>query len=187
MSDFLNNIKKIQEEFYSQNKKKSFIKKSQKMDCAEVISTELSLDDLISSTVYVINDSKIILINYSIFKSFANPNNYQKIIDRFIDLIVITIKKHGLFELHLDLKSMTTTAIERYKCTFQMYNDSCCKRGVFYTDNLIDRIFFYNSPSVISILSILIVKFTDISIRNKINIISKENSEKALLELNTIV
>lgn len=183
MSDFLDNIKKIQEEFYSENKKKSFIKKSQKINCAEIISHSLSLDELISNTVYVINDSNKILINYAVFKTYANPNNYQKIIGKFIDLIVITVEKHGSFELHLDLKSMTTSAIERYKCVFQMYNDSCCERGVFYTDNLIDKIFFYNSPSVINILSILIVKFTDVTIKKKMNIISKDNSERALSEL----
>jgi hypothetical protein len=183
MKDFLNNIKKIQEEFYSENTKKIFIKKSQKMDCAEIISNSLPLEELIMNTVYAINDSNKILINYTIFKTYANPNNYQKIISKFIDLIIITVNKHGSFELHLDLKSMTTSSIERYKSCFQMYNDSCCERGVFYTDNLINKIFFYHSPSVINILSIFIVKFTDVTIKKKMTIISKEDSEKALYDL----
>jgi hypothetical protein len=181
--NLIDSIKKLEEDFYSKNKKCLFMKNSQKKNCAGIIADSLSLNELISNTVYIIKDTNKIYINYSLFKTYATPANYQQIIDRFIDLIIITINAFSSFELHLDLKSLTATAIERYQHVFQLYNDSCIKRGIYYDDKIIDNVYMYYSPSVINILSILIMRFTDKSVKKKLISFSKTDSDKYINDL----
>jgi hypothetical protein len=180
---FVDSVNRLQNNYYTENKKNTFLKNSQKNDCAEIVSRNFSLSDLISNTVYVIGNTNKIFINYSFFKTYAAVDNYHQIIDKFIDLFLNTIKTFGSIELHIDAKTLTTTAIERYKVVLQLYNDCSIKRGLIYDDKILDKIYIYNSPAVINILSILIARFTDRSIKNKLISISKNESDECIRNL----
>jgi len=174
----LQSIKKIQEEFYSKSKKNIFIKKEQKIDCANSVNNMLSLEELTSKTFYLIPNTNRIFIDYNLFKLFAVPSNYQFIIDKFINLLKYTIKTYGTFEIHIDLKSFSASAAERFSKIFKLYYDTTCAVGLYYNIDHIDKICIYNTPQIINIISKLLINYTDNNIKTKITYFSKENSNQ---------
>ena len=164
----LSNIKNTQDIYYSVSKKKTFLKEYQKIQCAEAVLNQFSLDDLISKTIYVEENSNKIFISYAIYKTYAIASNYQQIINTLIHVIGQIIKTFGNFEMHIDLDLFTSTAMQRNLSVFQLYYDTCCKVKFYYDKKTLDKIIIYNTPSVIQALSTLMIKFTDKSIKEKI-------------------
>ena len=111
---------------------------------------------------------------------YATSANYQIIIDRFIEIIIMTINKYGLFQLHINLSSFTITSFERYQNVFQLYYKSCINRGLLYDSKIVDKITIYNTPSIITSVSMMIVKYTEPSIKQKLVYYSKEVSKHHL-------
>jgi hypothetical protein len=182
-NDLLQNIKKIQNDFYSNTKRNIFIKKAQKSECAQSINNILPLEGLISKTVFIIPNTNRIFIDYLFFKTFALPSNFQYVIDRFISLLIQTIDTYGTFQLHIDLNTFSATAAERFQKVFQMYYESCCAIGLFYDISKIDVICIYNTPVIINILSNLIVRYTDDSIKKKIKYFNKDVSQELITNI----
>lgn len=167
-NSLVENMTKIKDEYYTSSGKNLFLKKKQKQQIAEAINSKYSLDDLIENTVYVVKNTNCIYIDYSVFKMYSVPSNYQDIIDRCIEIIIMTINKYGSFQLHINLRSFNITALEMYKSVFQLYNSSCITQGLLYDSKNVEKITIYNTPSVINTLSMIIVRYTDRSIKNKI-------------------
>lgn len=177
MENLLSIIKNKQDLFYSNTKKNSFIKEVQKTKCAESILNHFSIEELLSKTIYTLNDSNKIYISYPLYKTYAIENTYQIIVDRIIQYIFHVLKSFPTFEMHIDLDSFTATAFQRNMTVFQIYYDTCCKSGLNYDKNSLDRIVIYNTPSVIQSLSTLIIKLTDKSIKEKITLLYKQKKE----------
>ena len=177
MEDILSSIKNKQDFFYSNTKKNTFLKESQKTKCAESILSHFSIKELLSKTVYTLNDSNKIYFSYPLYKTYATENTYQIIIDEIIQYIFHVLETYPTFEMHIDLDSFTATAFQRNMTVFQLYYDTCCKIGLNYDKNTLDRIVIYNTPSVIQSLSTLIIKMTDKSIKEKITLLYKQKKE----------
>ena len=92
-NDLLKKIAELQGNYYSDNQKNIFFKKSQKNDCAASISKTLDTQTLLANTIYLINNTNRIYFDYNIFKTYANENNYELIIDRIITLFDCCIEK----------------------------------------------------------------------------------------------
>lgn len=172
----IDSIQKIKDEYYSKNKKLSLFKKTQKSNCAKNVAENSSLDELISKTVFIIQNTNKVCVDYEIFKSFANNDNYKIIIDRLICLIMTVINIFGNFEIHLNLKSFSVSAVERYRDVFELYYDRCLVHDLYYNEVTLSKIEIYHTPSVINLLSKLIVKYTEPSIKNKLVYHSNEES-----------
>jgi 5'(3')-deoxyribonucleotidase len=179
----VDDILKTQADYYTKYTKQVFFKSTQKNNCAKNVADNFSLDELISRTVFLIPNTNSIYIDYIIFKSFANTDNYGEIIERLIGLIKTVIYEFGHFEIHLGLKSFSATAMERYSKVFELYYAKCCKHGLYYKDEIISKINIYHTPSVITMLSKIIVKYTEPSIKKKIIYHSNEESDKRIKEL----
>lgn len=169
----LSNIKITQDTFYSVSKKNMFMKENQKIQCAEAVLNEYSIDDLIAKTIYVGKDSNQIFVSYAMYKTYAISRNYRQIVNTLVQLIFQVIQTYGSFEMHIDLASFTSTAMQRNLNVFQLYYDTCCKEGLNYDRKTLDKIVIYNTPSVIQALSTLLIKFTDKSIKEKITLLYK--------------
>ena len=52
------------QKYYDSNKKNTFFKKSQKMDCAKEVSQNFSLQQLLDNSVYVVENTNYIYIDY---------------------------------------------------------------------------------------------------------------------------
>ena len=74
-------IQQLQEQYYNKNKKNSLFKSSQKLDCAKHITEQIPLNDLLSKTFFLKENTNIVITDYLVFKTYANPNNYQQIVD----------------------------------------------------------------------------------------------------------
>ena len=166
--NIIENIKRIQEGYYSVSKKTMFNKKELKNNCAELITQNISLNELVSKTVYVIENTNIVFVDYTVFKSFATPSSYQAVVDSLVSNIISVINKWGTFEVHLNLNSLSVTGLDRYNSIFKVYYDTCCSNGLYYNEDKIDKIIILNTPTVISTLIPLIVRYTDPSIKSKI-------------------
>ena len=69
-NSFEQQIKLLKNEYYTQNKKTVFFRKTQKQDCAKVIENRLSISVLCDKTIYMkeTEDLPRVYVNYKIFK-----------------------------------------------------------------------------------------------------------------------
>jgi hypothetical protein len=175
-------ITKIQSEFYSSQPKQLFFKKSQKNECADFVTSQICLDELIHNTVYVIPNTKTIYMDYPVFKSYATAANYDRIIHHILQLIDQLIFNHNEFNIHVNLLSFTFTAAERYSQMLQMFCETICTKthtNFKYTDYM-KKMHIYNTPNTIHLITPLLSKFTNDSIVDKIAYFSKEQSVDTL-------
>ena len=183
---FLNRIEdeitKIQSEFYSSQPRQFFLKKSQKNECADFVTSQLCLDELIQNTIYVIPNTKSIYMDYPVFKCYATAANYEKIVSYILQLIDQLISHHNEFDIHVNLSTFTLTAAERYSQMLQLFCETICKRtntNFKYTDYM-RRMHIYNTPNTIHLITPILSKFTNDSISDKIAYFSKEQSVDTL-------
>lgn len=175
-------LTKVQSEFYASQPKCFFFKKSQKSDCADFVTTQLCLDELIHHAIYVIPNTKTIYMDYPVFKCYATSTNYENIISHILTLIDQLIGQYNEFNIHVNLASFTLTAAERYSQMLQLFCETICKRTnahFKYTDYM-KRMHIYNTPNTIHLITPLLSRFINESISDKIAYFSKEQSADIL-------
>ena len=125
----IEDISKIQTDFYSSQRKNIFMKASQKSECAEVITRQIPLEDLIRNTIYIVPNSCSIYMDYPLFKTYVNPVNYQEVVNHIFRTINDVIHQCGTFEMHINLHTFTISAAERYNQVIQSFCNECCKNN----------------------------------------------------------
>ena len=76
------NIQDIKNDFYSQNTKNIFFKKSQKQELSNRIIEKISILDLIDISIYRFSDENRIYIDYSIIKMYIDIPLYEIILKK---------------------------------------------------------------------------------------------------------
>ena len=180
----IEDISKIQTDFYSSQRKNIFMKASQKSECAEVITRQIPLEDLIRNTIYIVPNSCSIYMDYPLFKTYVNPVNYQEVVNHIFRTINDVIHQCGTFEMHINLHTFTISAAERYNQVIQSFCNECCKNNTQYI-NVMNRMYIYNTPSMIQSISSFLVKHTNESIKEKTIFYTKDDSCMRLNELFT--
>ena len=74
-------LEQYKNEYYNENSKNRVFKSKQKMDCAARIAAQVSLEDLLSKTMFILPNTNKVFIDYSVFKVYAHPGIYDKIIN----------------------------------------------------------------------------------------------------------
>lgn len=179
-SSLVDLMEKCKEEYYQKENKNMFFKKVQKLDCAKKISETFSLEDMLNATVYIVPNKNKIVINYPIFKLYANNDVYNIVIQKVITLYDIILTTYTTFEVHISLDTFTITAAERYKSIIQMFSDKCMNSQTNYTKHL-QGMYIYYTPSMIESIATLLKPFIDPSLSQRITYYSKGDS-KSLLE-----
>jgi hypothetical protein len=191
-SKLLDDISKIREEFYSSRRKNIFFSSSQKTECADFVTSKLSLEELIHNTITIISN-RIIYVDYSLFKQYASPANYEQIIKRLFDCIH-TVMGNGEdgtfhpFELHIHLATFSISAAERYKDFIQWFYRIYFQSELDY-GNCMAAMHIYYVPSMMNTISTILKTYMTESmsrraaIRNKIFMYNKEESSIKLTEL----
>jgi hypothetical protein len=155
----MDKIKELQEQYYSNNKKNVFFKNKQKLDCASLVCGNIPIETLIRNTIYIVPETNKVCVDYTIFKLFATPENFQQIADYIIGLFQYCIQTHDQFQLHINLESFTISALERYKTIIRYFCDICMASDTRYSKKM-EKMFIYHPPksfnSVVSILKPLI-------------------------------
>lgn len=181
-SSILNKINEIKNEFYNQNSKNTFFKKTQKLDCAKEICKNIDIYEMIAESIFVVPQTNKIYIDYPMFKLYANPDNYDIIIKHVINTCNYLITYYGNFEIYINIEKFTVSAAERYKLFIQKYCDSCLKENTELA-NLMTKMFILNSPSVIELVVKIIKPIVDKNIINKVSFHKKEESQQIIKSL----
>ena len=180
-TDIMDDLERYKNTFYTENKKSLFFKRSQKLECAASISSKFDINDLLSQTVAIIPNTNRVYLDYTVFKLYANPENYNEIVNYVIELFKKCIDTHGSFECHFNLNSFTVTAAERYKSVIELFCRECLKRETRY-GSMLSKMYIYYSPGLIERFTGLFSNLIDPLIRDRFVVYSKEESDAKLIE-----
>ena len=181
-TEFINKITNLKNQYYSDSGKNVFFKNKQKMECANNICNSIGLEQIIDKTIYCLPNSNKVFFDYTIFKMYATPENYNQIVSHALLQCRYKISEHGNFEIHINLNSFTVSACDRYKDIIQIFCNECLRSNTRYSINL-SKLIVYNSPNMIDAISRIILPFIDPIVRNKITLYSKPESDILIYNL----
>jgi hypothetical protein len=184
-NQFIEDIEKLQQNYYSKNNKNILFKNKQKLDCAINICNEMNIEDLLNKTIIVIPNTNIIYVDYTIFKLYANPSNYSIVVDRILKTFDFILQTYPNFEPYINLNSFTISAAERYKDLIKLFCDSCLKSTTRYS-KLITKMYVLNVPSAFDNVARLLTPFIDVYIRERISLHTKDESAIIIQNLMSI-
>jgi hypothetical protein len=172
-------INKLKEQYFEINKKNTFFKKNQKLDCAKFVANNMDLNELIDKTVFMIPNTKIIYIDYLVFKHFANEDNYDKIVQHIINLFDYAIKYYGNYIAFLNLDSFTVSSTERYIPAVKIFCNICLSKNNIYM-GFIDKFYILNRPAVMEAIINVVKPFVEKDVINKLTFLTKEQTKTFL-------
>ena len=156
--NILDNIAKLQEEYYLKNQKNIFFKKSQKNECASMVAANMDANTLFSKTLFIIPEKKSIYFDYTVFKTYMTPELFENFLEYEYNLTHEWVKTIDLYELHLNIQTLSISAFERYRGfidkVLQRYPPvsptaiKMSKLYVYYTPNIIEQIMNLLSPFI---------------------------------------
>uniref|UniRef100_A0A6C0L7X5 CRAL-TRIO domain-containing protein n=1 Tax=viral metagenome TaxID=1070528 RepID=A0A6C0L7X5_9ZZZZ len=180
--DFSKRIEELTNQYYSDNKKNTFFKSSQKMDCAAQVTNQIGIDELIQRTVYLIPNSDSVFMDYTVFKRYATPENYPKIVGYILSLLNYCISKYGHYCAHVNLDTFTISAAERHKTAIECFLTNCMRPDCQYSLKL-KNMNIYNTPNTFNNISKVLMPFVDPVVREKIVLYDKKCSSELLNNL----
>ena len=175
-TSLLEKMNEIQDKYYNDKSKKIFFKKSQKMECAKEMCKTLNLNEMIAKTIYVIPDTNGIYMDYTIFKLYANPDNFDAIIQHIINTCRYLVTFYHSFEVFINLDSFTVSAAERYKGMIKKYCDSCLTENTDFAILMV-KLNILNTPSVIEMIVNIIKPVIDKGVVEKVSFKKKDESK----------
>jgi hypothetical protein len=166
-NNLLEEVERFKEEYYKTNRKNIFFKKSQKQDFARKVSDNFNINELLEKTIYIDSLTYRVFVDYNVFKLYANDDTYQ-IIKNHAKNVFYNIHNKS-FEFHIDINGFTISAAERYKSFFEMM----FSEFMVNNEDLITKIYIYNSPSIIDTLMVFFKNMLTTNIKSKIIIVPK--------------
>jgi hypothetical protein len=164
-------IANIQTQFYDEQGGKSWFQKSQqKTKCAVAITQTIPLNDLFIKTFYIIPNTNQVYIDYPAFKTFAHTDIYAGITQYILQLFRQCIDENGSYEVHINLKSFTMTAAQRYRDMISQFCNECFVNDTTFNSRLV-CLNIYHSPKMFDAISSLFSGFIDEQTKSKIRII----------------
>jgi hypothetical protein len=119
-----------------------------------------------------VKEPNAIYFDYPTFKTFAQADMYNDFTNYTMYLMNNCISKHGSFEMHLNLKSFSVTAAQRYLELIRMFCTQCLQSDTEFS-KLLTKMYVYNSPRILGSISSFFVGFVDEQVRSKIEFIKK--------------
>lgn len=180
-SQIFQNIQDIKTEFYSQNTKNMFFKKSQKQELSNRIIEKIPILDLIDISIYRFSDQNRIYVDYSIIKMYIDISLYEIILEKLIQLLTdCTNTGTGTYEIHINLDGFTITSAERHKAVIEQF----CQRmnNTKYFDYM-TIMYIYNTPSMIDAISGLFSYLLHPNIKQKMVKYDKDQSLGKIAEI----
>jgi hypothetical protein len=182
-NELLDQMSKFKEDYYSQNTKNTFFKKNQKIDLAKQVSLSFDINMLLQKTGYIIPGTQHIYFDYTVFKTFANEDNYNLIVSYILNLFQTCITDHGEYIVHVNLDTFTVSAAERYKNLITLFNECCMSNKSIEYSKMLKFWKIYYTPSVIDMITKILKTVLEPEIIQKIIFVSKKDSEEKLQNL----
>jgi len=183
-NEIVNKIKEIQDNYYSKNKKNTIFKNKQKLDCANAVCNAIPIDYLISQTIYIIPNTDKIFLDYTIFKLFANTDNFNQIIDNIFTEIKNCVESFSTFEIYINLDTFTVSALERYKVVIKDFIDKCISSNTRYSENIIN-LYICNVPKTFDAIIKTMKPFIEKQVYEKIKLCDDSTSKQAIAEFHS--
>jgi len=183
-NEIVNRIKEIQDNYYSKNKKNTIFKNKQKLDCANAVCNAIPIDYLISQTIYIIPNTDKIFLDYTIFKLFANTDNFNQIIDNIFTEIKNCVESFSTFEIYINIDTFTVSALERYKVVIKDFIDKCISSNTRYSENIIN-LYICNVPKTFDAIIKTMKPFIEKQVYEKIKLCDDSTSKQAIAEFHS--
>lgn len=177
--DIMATIEGLQTKYYNIHNKNTFFKKSQKHNCADLVANQIGIDTILSKCIFVFDNNKI-FIDYLIFKTFANPNNYHDISLFLVRTINDCIHKSKQFEIHINLSTLSISAVERYRSVILGFAEHGQDNNY---DKYLTNLELYNTPCFITATSNILSSFISSKVKNMVKFHTKSDSEMILQSL----
>lgn len=180
--DFLELLKQSQNNYYEQSGKNVLFKKAQKMDCAVAISNSCDIETLLNHSIYIIPNTNKVFMDYAIFKMYANPQNYLYVVNKILYLFNKCINEYGVYDVHINLASLTMSGCERHKSIFSLIMTESLNGATEYA-TILNKFHIYNPPSVMDTVFRLARPFMNPIIMQKVVLYTKMDSEQHMKNL----
>ena len=179
--DIMTKIVGLQNKYYTNHNKNSFFKKSQKYECADLVANKIGIETMLEKCIYVFENNKI-FIDYTLFKAFANPNNYHDLSLFLARNINSCIQKYKHFEIHINLDTLTISAVERYRQIILHFAEH---GQTNHYDDYLTKLELYNTPAFIITTTSILSSFISPKVKQMVNFYKKDKSEILLASLFT--
>ena len=184
--DLVESLQKVKEDFYTSETKNRFFKKEQKSRCSETVLKRFELSELLSKTIYPINGSNLIFIDFPLLKLYSNESVEQDIVDYAINTLLTCIQTNGTYEIHLDLNGLTISNIERYRSSIESFCRKCIITAASTGINFalaIKMLYIYNTPSIIQSIHTIFGRLISPHLKGKIQHFNKKESIDRILHI----
>ena len=175
-SQLLKEIEDYQNTYYDNNNKNIIFKNNQKNSLASSISSKFDTNMLLTMMCYPTINTNIVIIDYSVFKLFANPNNYEIITNHILGEFKKIIQIYNNFECHINVNTFTISAAERYKSMIKIFCSKSLASDTPYSDK-ISKLIIYYPPSMIQSISKVFSPFINPNVKEKVIIYDKTSSD----------
>jgi hypothetical protein len=175
-SQLLKEIEDYQNTYYNDNNKNLFFKSNQKNNLASNVSEKFDMNQLLKMMCYPIINTNIVIIDYYIFKMFANTNNYKTITDFILGEFEKVLKMYNKFECHLNINTFTISAAERYKTMINIFCEKALASNTQFSEK-IDKFIIYYPPSMIQNISKIFSPFINPNVKDKVIFYDKKSSD----------
>jgi hypothetical protein len=149
-------IVELQNEYYSDKKKSVLFKHSQKMECASLICSRMDLADLMDQTFWIVPNKNQIYMEYRAFKLYGHPDVYSRIVETVLEFCDWCVAQYGHFEMHVNIASLTISAIERYRSLIVRINEECIRRQKGFLPRLASVNLYNVTATMDNVMSILL-------------------------------
>jgi len=184
MSDnLLNDLEKFKSRYYSDNKKNVVFKATQKTDLANRVCEQFGLNELFPKTAFIIPNTNKVYINYPTLKLFANPSNYEPFVNYTQSLFLKCLRVYGSYECHINLDTLTITAVERHKKLVEIFARDPSHHGGVEFSTYVSKVFIYNTPSLIDNITKLLAAILEPEL---LSLVTKYNKAETTLKLSEL-
>ena len=181
--NLLNDLEKFKSTYYADNKKNTIFKSAQKTDLANRVCEEFGLIDLCKRTAFVIPNTPRVYINYPALKMFVNSSNYDEFVTYTQSLFMHCMKQYGYYECHVNLDTLTISAVERHRRLIEIFaRDASEHGGIEYTQYL-SKAFIYNTPGLIDNITKILASLLEKDLLDKVIKFNKAETSLKLPEL----
>lgn len=144
-------------EYYSSNSKNIVFKNKQKMELAKNISESIDINNYLNEVIYIDqNNPTHIFVTYHKLKVIIHPDNFNFIVAHVDKLILSILNNNTSYYLHVDIFSLTISGVQRLKPFIEEFLSAIFYDGTKTRVDNLEKIFIYNSPSVISTIRVML-------------------------------
>lgn len=166
-------VQAFKQQYYCKENKSLFSSSSKKFKCAQEVSNQFNLVELMHDSIFIMENTCKIYVDYPRVKSFVNPDNYDAVRQHVYALSEFILQSHHTFELHINLKSFTITAAQRYKDLITIFCDQYLNTSG--ESHKLSFLYIYNTPKMVQAIQKMFSPFISQSHKNKIVLLKEDN------------